>query len=124
MVVKGNDKIAAPDVYVWEGELTLEDANIKSVFEKLGLEYVLHNLWGFDNSIKYKSTGSFYEVHVCKRRNRCGKIVEGIFYLGKERLDDVWIEQGAPSGEAKVAARQDMSYIREVKSLSRQMKSL
>lgn len=124
MGVKGTDKISAPDIYVSECELAVGDKTIQAVLDKMGVEYVLFNLWGFDKDFVYESTGKFYETEVKQHRARNGKIVTGLRYSGRERLDDAWIEQGNPSENAKIIARQDMSYIRELQKLGKEMKSL
>lgn len=124
MGVKGTDKISAPDIFVSECELAVGDPTIQAVLEKMGVEYVLFNLWGFDKDHVFESTGKFYEISECKHRTRQGKVIDGKRYTGRERLDDAWIEQGNPSEDAKVIARQDMSYIREVQGLGKRMKSL
>ena len=124
MGVKGTDKISAPDVFVSECELAVGDPTIQAVLNKMGIEYVLFNLWGFDKYHVYDSTGKFYEISECTHRTRSGKVVTGKRFTGRERIDDAWIEEGNPSDNAKVIARQDMSYIREISNLGRQMKSL
>lgn len=118
-MVKGGDKISAPFIFVSESEVDLNDENIKKVLEKLGLDYVLNNLWGFDNTIVYESTGTFYEVDSCKHRGRTGNIIDGVRYSGRERLDDEWIDYGNPSEDAKMAARQDITYLQEIANLSK-----
>lgn len=124
-VVRGNDKVAQPDIFVAECEVGAGDKNIEAVLSKLGLEYVLHNLWGFDNTVVYQSTGTFYEIEKnVEFRSRTKGIIKGVRISGRERLDDEWIEQGNPSEQAKDAARQDISYLKEIGELGRQMKSL
>lgn len=121
-VVRGGDKVAPPSIFVSECEVATDDARIQAVFDKLGLEYVLEKLWGFDINHTTES-GNFYEAITCRHRTRGGKVVDGVRYSGIERTDDEWILQGNPSDEAKIAARQDLSYMREISKMSRQIKS-
>lgn len=123
MRVKGGDKLVAPDIFVSESELDVNDKTIKAVLVKMGIDYVLHHLWGFDNTLVFESTGTFYEKSECQHRTRGGKLVEGVRYSGKERLDDDWILKGNPSEEAEVISKQDISLVREMQKLGRQMKS-
>lgn len=122
-VVRGGDKIPAPPVIVSASELTQGDPRIQNALEKCGLEFILNKLWGFDDKQHYQSTGTFYEVQKLKHRNRKGVIVECERYSGVERLDDEWITEGIPSNEALIAARQDLSYVKEISKMSRQIKS-
>lgn len=123
MGVKGTDKISAPFVFIFEGEVCVNDPTIKAVYDKMGLDYVLHNLWGFDNTVNYESTGTFYEKEEMTFRSHTKGVVTGIRISGRERLDDEWITDGNPSEEAKIASRQDMSYVNELKQLGKRMKS-
>lgn len=122
-VVRGGDKVASPPIFVSECEVATDDPRIQSVFKKLGLEYVLEKLWGFDVNHHVPETGKFYEAKECEHRTRGGKVVKGVRYSGIERTDDDWILNGNPSDDAKVAARQDLSYMREISMMSRQVKS-
>lgn len=121
---KEKNKLPPPDIFVSESELTLDEPALQAILNRMGLEYLLHHCWGFDNTVVYESTGKFYETSHCEHRTRGGKIVTGTRIEGRERLDTAWIKQGNPSEEAKVAARNDLSYNREIASLGRQMKSL
>ena len=123
-VVRGDSKIPAPPVYVSASEIDAHDADIKAALETLGLDYVLTNLWGFDNTKIVEGSDTYYTIDECTHRTRIKKeIVTGSRYSGVERLDDDWILRGNPSESAKVIARQDASYIQEVKHLSRRSKA-
>lgn len=130
-VVRGNSRIPAPPVFISECELLGDGGKedfVKAAFEELkkslgekgAIEYLLVELWGFDKNKKVEGTDTFYEVREQEHRTRLsGKIVNGKRYEGFERLDDAWILRGYPSDEAKVAARQDASYVQEIRQLSR-----
>ena len=124
MRVRGKDKIQAPPVFVSRCELTVGSPRIQAVLDKCGLDYVLHNLWGFDKNHVDKDSGTFYKIENCRFRNRSGKVIDGERIVGIERLDDEWIEQGRPSKEAEAFARQDLSYIAELQNLGKRIKSL
>lgn len=124
MQVKGNDKIPAPPVFVGESDISDGSPQVEVILAKYGLEFIFKNVWGFDDTNLNKDTGTFYEVEVVEFRNRSGKIVKEKRYTGLERLDEEWIKQGRPSEEAKAASRKDISYLREIASLGRQMKSM
>lgn len=123
MTVRGEDKIQAPPVFVSRCEVTVGDSRIESVLQKCGLDYVLHKLWGFDKNHRFPD-GNFYEIEELTFRNRSGKVVTGQRITGLERIDEEWINEGRPSEEARMVARQDMSYVRELQSLSKRVKSL
>lgn len=127
-VVRGNSRIPAPPVYISECELCGNDETVEAAYEELkksmgdkaALEYLLVNLWGFDSKKIAEGSDTFYVVEEKQHRTRIsGKVVTGNRYSGLERLDDEWILSGNPSEEAKVAARQDISYIQEIRNLSR-----
>lgn len=122
-LVRGPDKIAPPERQVSFSDLTVGDEQIKLVLQKCGVDFVLEKLWGFDTKHKSGTEHGFYEVKECQHRNRDGVIVTGKLYIGVERLDDEWILQGAPSEQAKLAAKQDLSLYRELSSMSRSVKS-
>lgn len=115
-IPKGNDKVGSPPIYVSEHDLADED--IQVCIEALGLEEVLYQI-GFDKEHWYNETDSFYEVLECKHKTRTGKVVDGKRYSGHERLDDGWLNSGLASSEAKDAARADLSYLKEIKSISK-----
>lgn len=121
-LVRGKDKISAPDRIVSEFDLDAGSPAIAKVLNRLGPEYVLLNLYGFDGTMKFESTGTFYEIHECEHVTDTGQRKFGKRYIGKERLDDEWILNGAPTEAAKAAARQDMSYMRELAELSKHRK--
>lgn len=122
-LVRGPDKIAPPERQVSFSDLTVGDEKIRVVLEKCGVDFVLEKLWGFDTKHKCDTPQKFYEVKECQHRNRDGVIVTGKLYIGVERLDDEWILHGAPSEQAKLAAKQDLSLYRELSSMSRSVKS-
>ncbi|QIW91585.1 thymidylate synthase [Acinetobacter phage vB_AbaM_P1] len=120
-LVRGPDKIAPPERIVSFSDLTLGDAKIQKVLDKCGVDFVLINLWGFDKKFKAGTPEKFYEVKECQHVNREGKRVTGKLYIGVERLDDEWILEGAPSERAKLVAKQDLSLLRELSSMSREV---
>ncbi len=115
-LVKGEDRLGAPSIYV--SEYDLQDEDIQLIIETIGFEETLYNL-GFDKDRWYNSTDSFYEVMECKHRTLSGKIVEGKRYSSHERMDDEWIKNGNPSDECKMMARKDKSYLDEIRNLSK-----
>lgn len=124
-VIRGDDIVAAPPVYVAKSELTLGEPELQAILDRLGLEYLLINYWGFDgNHIADAKTQCFYEESYCEFRSRTGKIVTDVRYTGVERLDDEWLLEGNPSKAAQEAARKDLSYLREIGKLGRRVKSL
>ena len=114
--VKGGDKIPSPPIYISEYDLT--DDEVVKYINELGLDEVLY-LIGFSKECSFGEDGGFYEVMECEHRTRSGKIVKGKRYNGGERLDDEWMEKGMPSEEAKLAYRGDISYMKELRNLSR-----
>lgn len=114
--VKGVDKIPSPPIYY--SEYDLDDEDIKECISLLGLEEVLYQI-GFSKECSFGEDGSFYEVMECEHRTRSGKIVKGKRYSGRERLDFEWMEKGMPSEEARLAYRGDISYMKELRNLSR-----
>lgn len=121
-LVRGPDKIPAPERVVSFSDLDAGDAKIRTVLDKLGVDFVLEKLWGFDTKYKSGTENKFYELKYCEHVNREGKRVEGPLYIGVERLDDEWILEGAPSERAKLAAKQDLSLYRELSGMSKQSK--
>lgn len=116
-------KITAPPVFVGASDLNDGSKKVQAIIDRLGIEFILINVWGFDKNVDYEGTGNFYSCEEKTFRNRSGKVVTEKRYAGTERLDDEWMEQGRPSDEAKIAVRNDISYVRELQSLGRQMKS-
>lgn len=115
-IPKGNDKLAAPSIFISEHDL--QDEDIQVCIEALGLEEVLYQI-GFDKNHWIGETNNFYEVMECTHRTRTGKVVTGKRYMSVERLDDEWLNSGLASSEAKDAARADLSYLEEIKSISK-----
>ena len=113
---KGNDKLAAPPIFISEHDL--QDEDIQVCIEALGLEEVLYQI-GFDKEQWYPETETFYEVLECKHKTRTGKVVEGKRYSSKERMDKAWLESGLASEEAKMLSRCDRSYLAEIRALSK-----
>lgn len=123
MGVKGTDKISAPPVFVGASDLNDGSKEFQAIIDRLGIPYILENVWGFDTNVDQEGSGNFYTCSEMTFRNRSGKVVTELRYSGTERLDDAWIEKGRPSSEAKIASRQDLSYVREIKNLGKQMVS-
>lgn len=113
---KGNDKLAAPPIFI--SEYDLQDEDIQVCIEALGLEEVLYQI-GFDKNHWIGETNNFYEVMECTHRTRTGKVVTGKRYVSVERLDDAWLNSGIASSEAKDASRADLSYLKEIKAISK-----
>lgn len=113
---KGSDKLAAPPIFI--SEYDLQDEDIQVCIEALGLEEVLYQI-GFDKNHWIGETNNFYEVTECTHRTRTGKVVTGKRYVSVERLDDAWLNSGIASSEAKDASRADLSYLKEIKSISK-----
>ena len=96
-----------------------------------GLDWVLVNCWGFnpdevvyDDSISdrpvdlsQQAQATFYTKSWCEHVNRQGKRVKAIRYCGIERQDKDWLEGGNASDEAKMFAKQDLSYLKEIGNL-------
>lgn len=115
-VPKGNDKLAAPPIFI--SEYDLQDEDIQVCIEALGLEEVLYQI-GFDKNHWIGETNNFYEVMECTHRTRTGKVVTGKRYMSVERLDDEWLNSGLASSEAKDASRADLSYLKQIKEISK-----
>ena len=113
---KGNDKLAAPPIFI--SEYDLQDEDIQVCIEALGLEEVLYQI-GFDKNHWIGETNNFYEVMECTHRTRTGKVVTGKRYVSVERLDDAWLNSGIASSEAKDASRADLSYLKQIKEISK-----
>lgn len=113
---KGNDKLAAPPIFI--SEYDLQDEDIQVCIEALGLEEVLYQI-GFDKNHWLGETNNFYEVMECTHRTRTGKVVTGKRYMSVERLDEAWLNSGVASSEAKDASRADLSYLKEIKAISK-----
>lgn len=121
-LVRGPDKILAPERIVSFSDLCVGDAKIKKALDRLGVDFILEKLWGFDTKYNSGTEHKFYELKNCLHVNREGKKVEGPLYIGVERLDDEWILEGAPSERAKLAAKQDLSLYRELSNMSKRSK--
>ena len=113
---KGTDNLASPPIYV--SEYDLQDEDIQVCIEALGLEEVLYQI-GFDKNHWIGETNNFYEVMECTHRTRTGKVVTGKRYVSVERLDEAWLNSGLASSEAKDASRADLSYLKEIKAISK-----
>lgn len=127
-VVRGDSKIPAPPVYVGLHEAVNFDETVKAAYEvfvsQMGeaqaLDYILKELWGFDNTKTVDGSDTFYiiEDHTFRERTS-NNVVQGKRIQGYERLDDEWILKGAPSEEARMISRQDSSYLAEIRNLSK-----
>lgn len=98
----------------------LQDIEIAKIVEKFGLEIVLTELFGFDkNEIVSEVEPFFFETEIFEHRQRLHphKIVTGVRYSGYERLDKKWLSSGMASDEAKMSAKNDREYLKEIKSL-------
>ena len=115
-LVQGNDKLAPPPIFI--SEYDLQDEDIQVCIEALGLEEVLYQI-GFDKERWVNETDSFYEVMECEHRSRSGKIVKGKRYIGSERTDRAWLDSGLASEDAKMVARKDISYLNQIKEISK-----
>ena len=115
-LVQGNDIVAAPPIFV--SEYDLQDEDIQVCIEALGLEEVLYQI-GFDKNHWIGETNNFYEVMECTHRTRTGKVVTGKRYVSVERLDDAWLNSGLASSDAKDASRADLSYLKQIKEISK-----
>ena len=107
-------------VPVYASEADLSDPNLAYAIERVGLDTVLHEAFGFDkNQTVGESAGDFYEVIECEHRQRLHPfaIVKGKRYSGIERTDKDWINSGMASQEAKLSAKNDKSLLSELKSL-------
>lgn len=98
----------------------LEDPEISKLVERLGLDTVLTELFGFDKTQVVSDVEPFYyQVETFKHRQRLQPhaIVEGDRYLGFERLDKAWLNSGLASEEAKMSSKNDREYLQEIKRL-------
>lgn len=119
--VKGNDFISAPAIYISESDL--QDEQMVVAVKRLGLDAILNKVCGFNDKNVVEGSDKFYEVMKCKHRNLQGELVDCNRYAGVERIDDDWIENGNPSEDAKIAARGDLSYVREIQKMSKRVVS-
>lgn len=115
-LVQGNDKLAPPPIFI--SEYDLQDEDIQVCIEALGLEEVLYQI-GFDKERWVNETDSFFEIMECEHRSRSGKIVKGKRYIGCERIDKAWLDSGLASEDAKMVARKDISYLNQIKEISK-----
>ena len=107
-------------VPVYVSEADLKDEQLAKVIERVGLEVVLCELFGFDkNEVICETEPYFYEVVECEHRQRMHPhaITKGKRYSGYERLDKKWIEGAMASEEAKLSAKNDRGYLSELRSL-------
>ena len=100
-------------------EHDLLDEDIQVCIEALGLEEVLYQI-GFDKEyLRFQEVGAFYETLECNHKTREGKVVFGKLYIGREREDELWLKSGCASEEVKMASKKDISYLKEIKELSK-----
>lgn len=107
-------------VPVYVSEADLKEEQVAKVVERLGLDIVLRELFGFDTlEVVCDVEPFFYEVMECEHRQRLHphQIVKGKRYLGYERLDKAWINGVMASEEAKMSAKNDKDYLSELKKL-------
>ena len=88
----------------------------KSIVEAAGLETVLYEVWGFDNTSTLFTNG-WWEAEVVRHRNRAGKVVECLRYVGVERMDKEWLKSGYASDQVKIASKGDISLLQELREL-------
>lgn len=117
---KVDAKIIAPPVYVSESELTLGDEDLELCLQTVGLDDYLIKFWGFDPTYKADiDKTKFYTEDVCTHTKRSGGIHTGIRYLGRERVDQDWLENGNPSENAVLASKGDLSLLSELRNLGK-----
>lgn len=73
----------------------------------------------FENGMDVTSDEPVEEI-VCTHRNLRGKVVNCLRYESNERTDRQWIESGAASWDAQVAACEDQSMRVELRVMGRQ----
>ncbi len=93
--------------YVFISESDMEDERIQLILKRVGLHEFLY-MCGFDKD-KFITDDSFFEASTSQHRNRAGKIVECMRYVGFERLDAEWIKSGNATLEAEIASKKDKS---------------
>ena len=59
------------------------------------------------------------EAVECEHTTATGLKVNGVYYLGSERLDREWVMSGYASFEARLVSKGDLSMIKEVSNMSR-----
>lgn len=104
-------------VSVYVSHSDLEDL-LPTLLEEKGVETLLYEVWGFDKNISLEN-GRFYEATECKHRNRQGRVVDGIRYVGVERCDPKWVNGGMASEELLIMLRNDSEYEADLKRLSK-----
>lgn len=107
-------------VPVYVSEADLKDEMLAKVIERVGLDVVLCELFGFDkDEVVCDTEPYFYEIVECEHRQRMHPhaVVKGKRYMGYERLDDAWLKGSMASEEAKMSAKKDKGYLSEIKSL-------
>lgn len=98
----------------------LEDKEIAKLVDRLGLDTVLTELFGFDkNQVVSNVEPFYYEEEVFQHRQRLHPhaIVTGLRYSGIERMDKAWLESGLASDLAKMSSKNDREYLQELKKL-------
>lgn len=107
-------------VSVYVSDADLKDEQIAKVVDKLGLDVVLTELFGFDkDEVLCDEEPYYYEVMDCEHRQRMYpfNIVKGKRYCGIERMDKKWLSGPMASDEVKMSAKNDKDYLSEIKSL-------
>lgn len=98
----------------------LENVEIAKLVDRLGLDTVLTELFGFDkNQVVSNAEPFYYETEEFKHRQRLHPhaIVEGLRYSGIERTDKAWLKSGMASEEVKMSSKNDREYLQEIKRL-------
>lgn len=79
--------------------------------DKASLQAALYQL-GVDTSKPIESV-------VCEHTTAQGLRVNGVYYLGAERMDREWVMSGYSSFEARLMSKGDLSMVMEVANMSR-----
>ena len=107
------------NVYTNISEFDLQDEDIQECINVLGIDEVLYQI-GFDKEYKSSdNTHNFYQILECEHVTRTGKRVFGKLFISRERTDKGWLDSGLASEDAKMVARKDISYLNQIKNLSK-----
>lgn len=120
--MKNKTRTYKANVYVSLSDLTCHK-ELKALYDELGLEQTLYQVWGFDNKVNYHiTTGEWYEAEELLHISRAGTKAFQMRYSGYERTDPEWLATTYPikcSESAKLAARGDASLINEIQRLGK-----
>lgn len=102
---------------------------------KENMEQCLHEVYGFskqrrgefgvesrETALKEVDIGKnrWYTSEVQKHKSKFNGYVECVYYIGYERKDAIWLEEGNPSEEILMEIRNDPSYNLQIAQLGKQ----